>query len=307
MHATSRVRRPSQKGGPIWWQADLTSIHDVQRLLTELKPMVVYHLAGAAGAKPDLELVLPTLEGHVVSAVNVLVAGTQAGCRRIVLTGSLLEPTGEGHAAIPSSPYAAAKWTSSAYARMFHLLYKTPTVILTPFMTYGPGQELSKLVPSVICSLLRREVPMLSSGLWEADWIFIEDVIKAFLASAMVPDIEGACVDVGTGSKRSVRSLVEQIAFLMGNQTLPLFGVLPDRPSEPVRIADTASACQRLKWQAQTSLEAGLRQTITWYTTHAHAGREWARWKCGRFEGVCTAKPSRILSVKDCLSIASEK
>jgi nucleoside-diphosphate-sugar epimerase len=236
--------------------------------------MVVYHLAGAAGAKPDLELVLPTLEGLVVSAVNVLVAGTEVACRRIVLTGSLTEPAGGEHAPIPSSPYAAAKWTSSAYARMFHLLYRTPTVVLTPFMTFGPGQEQSKLIPSVIRSLLSREAPRLSSGVWEVDWIFIEDVVEAFLASAMVPKIEGACVDVGTGIKRSVRSVVEQIAFLMGNQPRPLFGVLPDRPSEPVRSADTVYACQRLKWQAQTSLEEGLRQTIAWYTTHARVGRE---------------------------------
>jgi nucleoside-diphosphate-sugar epimerase len=262
----------SQKDGPIWWQADPASIHDIRRLLANLKPVVLYHLAGAAGAKPDLELVLPTFEGLVISAVNVLVAGTEAGCRRIVLTGSLTEPTAVDHAPVPSSPYAAAKWASTAYARMFHLLYESPTVVLTPFMTFGPGQDKSKLVPSVICSLLRREAPRLSSGLWEVDWIFIEDVIEALLASAMVQNIEGACIDVGTGTKRSVRSVVEQIARLMGNETRPLFGVLPDRPLESTRSANTVYAYQRLKWQPQTSFEEGLRQTIAWYTAHVSAG-----------------------------------
>ena len=143
----------------IWWQTDLASIQHVRKLMTDLKPMAVFHLAGSAGAQPDLRLVLPTMQGLIVSAVNVLVAGTESGCGRIVMTGSLTEPAGGEHAPIPSSPYAAAKWTSSAYARMFHLLYKTPTVVLTPFMTFGPYQDRSKIIPSVILALLRGESP----------------------------------------------------------------------------------------------------------------------------------------------------
>ena len=272
VHATSRMQRASERGGPIWWQTDLSAIHSVRRLLSDLKPTLVYHLAGSAGAKPDLELVLPTFEGLVVSALNILVAGTEAGCGRIVLTGSLTEPASGGHAPIPSSPYAAAKWTTSAYARMFHLLYQTPTVVLTPFMTFGPGQDRGKIIPSVILSLLRRESPMLSSCLWEVDWIFVDDLIEAFLAAAAVSKIEGGCFDVGTGINRTVRSVVEQIVTLMGNQGRPRFGVLPDRPSEPVRCADTLHAYQHLNWRAEISLEEGLRRTIAWYTTHSATG-----------------------------------
>ncbi len=242
--------------------------------MTDLKPMAVFHLAGAAGAQPDLQLVLPTMEGLIVSAVNILVAGTESGCGRIVMTGSLTEPARGEPAPIPSSPYAAAKWTSSAYARMFHSLYKTPTVVLTPFMTFGPCQDQSKLIPSVILALLRGESPRLSSGLWEVDWIFVEDIIDAFLAVLRTPDLEGGCFDLGTGIRRTVRSVVEQIALLMNVQAQPLFGVVPDRPSEPVRSADTGQAYQRLKWRAQTSLEEGLQQTIAWYATRARAGYE---------------------------------
>ncbi len=273
VHATSRVARITEPGGPVWWKLDLTDIDGVRRLLTDLRPKVVYHLAGSAGAKPDLALVLPTLEGLVVSSVNVLVAGTEAGCARIVVTGSLTEPTGGERSPIPTSPYAAGKWTSTAYARMFHLLYQTPTVILTPFMTFGPGQDREKIIPSVILSLLRRETPKLSSCLWAVDWVFIDDLVDAFLAAASVPKIEGGCFDVGTGTNQTVRSVVERIFLLMEEPTKPLFGMLPDRPSEPVRSADTMHAHQLLKWRAQISLDEGLRRTIAWYTTHAAMGQ----------------------------------
>ena len=273
VHATSRVARTTEPGGPVWWKLDLTDIDSVRRLLTDLRPKVVYHLAGSAGAKPDLALVLPTLEGLVVSAVNILVAGTEAGCGRIVVTGSLTEPTGGVPAPIPSSPYAAGKWASTAYARMFHLLYRTPTVILTPFMTFGPGQDRGKIIPSVILSLLRRESPKLSSCLWAVDWVFIDDLVEAFLAAANVPQIEGGCFDVGTGTNRTVRSVVERIFLLMGEPAQPLFGMLRDRPSEPVRSADTMHTYDLLKWRAQISLDEGLRRTIAWYTTHVAVER----------------------------------
>ena len=83
---------------------------------------------------------------------------------------------------IPSSPYAAAKWSATAYARMFHSLYQTPVVVLRPFMTYGPGQHETKIVPYVIDSLLQGKVRRhLSSGAWSADWVFVDDVIDGFL------------------------------------------------------------------------------------------------------------------------------
>ena len=69
------------------------------------------------------------------------------GCRRIVLVGSLTEPEPGDTDAAPGSPYAAAKWASSAYGRMFHALYRAPVVIIRPFMTYGPRQDRRKLIP----------------------------------------------------------------------------------------------------------------------------------------------------------------
>ena len=90
----------------------------------------------------------------------------------------------------PHSPYAAAKWAASGYGRMFHELYGAPVVILRPFMTYGPGQAPSKLIPAVTLSLLRGERPKLSSGKARADWVYIGDVIEGFIAAAPHPELK---------------------------------------------------------------------------------------------------------------------
>jgi UDP-glucose 4-epimerase len=270
VHATSRADRPTQQGGPMWWKSDLTSLEEVQSLLSKGRFEVVYHLAGSVGAKPDLQLVQPTFQSLLLSTINLLIAGTEVGCRRIILAGSLTEPRGRQTYPTPTSPYAAAKWAASGYGRMFHALFGTPSVVLTPYMTFGPGQHPHKLIPSVILSLLKGEVPRLTSGRWEADWIYVEDVVRGFLAGAQAPDIEGMTFDIGSGLKSSVRRVVELIVQQMGSRVRPAFGEVPDRPMEPVQVADVAPALQRLGWECTTTLEKGLRQTIDWYTTNRH-------------------------------------
>jgi len=271
VHATSRVHRERQDAGPRWWQADFSDIAAARDLLSRTKPDVVYHLAGSVGAGPERDLVLPTFRSLLTSTVNLLTAVTETGCRRLILTGSLTEPQGNQAEVAPASPYAAAKWAASGYGRMFHSLYGTPAVILRPYMTYGPGQHPRKLIPSLILSLLAGEPPNLSSGQWQADWVYVDDVIEGFLAAAERPNLEGTTVDLGSGSLLSVRALVEQLMTIMKPSVQPQFGALPDRPLEPVCTADVAQTEMTLGWKASTSLGNGLRRTVEWYRSHRNA------------------------------------
>src|SRR4051794_8568729 len=92
VHATSRARRRSQHPNLRWWQSDLAEYGPVHSMLDEIRPDVVYHLAGKVTAAPDLRLVLPTFQSLLGSTVNLLTAATAVGCRRLVVTGSLTEP-----------------------------------------------------------------------------------------------------------------------------------------------------------------------------------------------------------------------
>jgi len=273
VHATSRVCRPTRDSGPIWWQSDLVSLDEARGLLSQHHPDVIYHLAGSVGASPDKELVLPTFQSLLVTTINLLMLSTELGCRRIILAGSLTEPGPQDLHSMPSSPYSAAKWAASGYGRMFHSLYGTPVVILIPFMTYGPGQNPQKLVPSVILSLLKGEAPQLTTGRWEADWVYVDDVVQGFIAAGEATEIEGKTFDLGSGSTTSVRAIVDILVQQMGVHLKPAFGVLPDRPMEPIRVANFQHTRQHLRWEPSTTLEKGLRQTIDWYAAASQAAR----------------------------------
>jgi nucleoside-diphosphate-sugar epimerase len=262
VHATSRFDRTGHHCRCRWWQTDLLEYEAVHSLFDEIQPDVVFHLAGHVTAAPDLRLVLPVFQSLLASTLNVLVAATASHCRRIVTTGSLTEPMAGAGEPIPSSPYSAAKWSATAYARMFQLLYQTPIVVLRPFMTYGPGQHASKIVPYVIDSLIQGRAPTLSSGVWSADWVFVDDVIDAFVLSATRPGIDGAVIDLGCGKLTSIRDVVSRIAKMLDSPIEPQFGALPDRPCQQTRVADTDHARATLGWSASTSLEQGLAATV---------------------------------------------
>jgi len=148
---------------------------------------------------------------------------------------------------------------------MFHYLYQTPVAIVRPFMTYGPRQPVHKIIPSVTLSLLKGEVPKLASGAREVDWIYVDDVIDGMLAAARVPGVEGHTFDLGSGNLVSIRALVEQLTQIVNPQIKPLFGALPDRPVEKVRVANTAFSLDKLGWQPCVSLETGLVATVNWF------------------------------------------
>jgi len=274
VHGVSRRAQADGGGCARWWQADVTDIAEVRRVLAAVEPEIVFHLAGLASGARELEMVLPMLQMNLVAAVNLLVATTERPVVRLVFGGSLEEQHPVAAWPVPSSPYAAAKLAAGAYLRMCHALYGTRAVWLRLAMVYGPGQsDLRKLIPHVTVSLLRGEAPALSSGTRPVDWVYIDDVVDALLAAAAANGADGRTLDVACGEHVSVREVAEQIGRLVGSRVAPRFGALPERPLEQMRVADVEATAACLGWRARTPLEEGLRRTVDWYRRQGPASR----------------------------------
>jgi nucleoside-diphosphate-sugar epimerase len=256
-----------------WWQADLVDPDSVKRVVDAVQPEVILHLAGEVVGHRSLDRILPTLQGNLLSTVNLLVAAAECGCRRVVLTGSIEEPNQDEPGAAPSSPYAASKFAATSYGRMFHALYALDVVILRVYMVYGPGQkDLRKLVPYVILSLLRGETPRMSSGIRPVDWIYVDDVVAAFVAAAGATVGGGEVLEVGSGELVTVRELVERLAPMVIPGAQLDFDSASDRPLEQVRKADTRRLEELLDWRPKVPLDEGLQRTVDWYRDFAAMG-----------------------------------
>jgi nucleoside-diphosphate-sugar epimerase len=268
VHAVSR-RPAGTHPGWVWHTADLSDPAAATKLITEVRPHAVFHLASAVTGARDVALINTTMAGNLIGAVNLLTAvATEAPRTRVVLAGSVEEPRGDG---TPSSPYAVAKWAATGYARLFHELWGVAVTVLRVAMVYGPAQpDAKKLLPYVIQTLLRGEDPELASGTRLVDWVYVDDVVDAFLRAASTEAAAGQVLDIGSGIQVSIRDTVELLATLVDGPARPRFGAIPDRPLDAAQVSDPAAAGQVLGWQPSTTLREGLRRTIAWYASEGN-------------------------------------
>lgn len=251
-----------------WRQGEVANFDEMQRIVAEIQPDVLFHLAAESSAARSLDAVRSTLQGNLVSTVHLLSLMTEVG-GRVVLAGSLEEPD-QGEHSIASSPYAASKWASTIYAQMFQQLYHLSIVRTRLFMVYGPGQmNFKKLIPYVTLALLNGEAPQLSSGQRLIDWIYIDDVVDGLIAAAQ--SLDDGVFEFGSGTLISITEIVQRLNQMINPNIQPLFGALSDRPMEQVRVANLEAATTQLNWKPKVSLEEGLARTVDWYAAYHRA------------------------------------
>ncbi|KXI28313.1 NAD-dependent epimerase/dehydratase family protein [Paraglaciecola hydrolytica] len=255
-----------------WIQLDVTELGAVKALIDNLQPTYIFHLASTVDGRRELKAVQATFENNLLSTINVLSATQQLGsCKKLVLTHSQEEPERGDSNGVPCSPYAAAKYAASAYARMFHALYNLPVVIARIFMVYGPGQrDLNKLVPYTILQALNQRSPQISSGQRKIDWIYVSDVVEGLLRLGCSTELDGQTIDLGSGQFYTVADVVTKILKQIAPDLKPSIGALPERKLEQQRLAKVSETAQKLNWQSQVSLDEGLNQTIAWYQTQQY-------------------------------------
>lgn len=131
---------------------------------------------------------------------------------------------------------------------------------------YGPGDSAS-IVTRLARELLEgRPEIALTPGEQRRDFVFIDDVLDAYLR--VVDHALGAGpgylrFEVGSGRSVSIRELAAALARLCGNTATRLaFGKLPYRPNEPMESRPDLSAIKALGWSPKVGLEEGLSRLV---------------------------------------------
>jgi len=253
-------------------EVDIGDADGVSAAMARIRPEIVFHLAAIGMSEPFISPKV-AMRVNVHGTLHLLEAAHQLGVRRFVHSGTAYE---YGDAARsdplakegldPINIYAASKAAAWAFVRMYARTYGLPAVTMRLFAVYGPGQPPKTLVPSAVCAALEgRDFPM-TPGEQRRDFVFVSDVVEGYLRAATAPGVEGVSIDLGAGQAWTIGEVVTRLFELAGSQGKPLVGALPYRPGETMKqVADTRAARELLNWQATTSLEDGLRQTVEWY------------------------------------------
>lgn len=253
---------------------DLTHQDAVHNLLNNASFDCIFHLAAFVDVERSPDLVLTCLNANVASTAYLLHAA-RARTRRVILAGTCEEygngpvPFDEAQREIAVSPYSWSKICTTHLAQLYSGIFDLPTVIVRPFLTYGPLQVNDMLIPAAIRAALRDEALPTTPGQQTRDLVFVTDVVEGMIAAAIHPHLNGQIINLGSGVETTIAELVTLIYDLCASRARPAIGARAYRPGETMHFyASSQRARQLLNWSPRVSLRDGLQRTIDWFRAH---------------------------------------
>jgi len=256
-------------------RVDLLERAAVTAALSNVKPDVVFHLAGFVSGDRSLKAMASAFDGNVLPTASLLVGCAEAvPAARVITTTSLDTTNPAREAALTGSAYGVSKLMVELLSGGFAQLHGLPFVAARVGMAYGPNDpNRRRLVPAVIETLLRGASPRLSSGQRRCDWVYVDDVVTGLMAIASARALPLPALDLGTGELCSVREVAETIRHILSTNQPILYDSRRDRPNEQERAADVHTTQQLLGFHTHTDLHAGLCRTIAWHRAQRMTAR----------------------------------
>lgn len=246
----------------------------VRAVFRAVRPHVVANCA-TVGGYPFQQDAGEIVRVNVLGTLNVLRAALDTGFDCFIQMGSSSEyghkdaPMRETDSLEPVGAYAAAKGGATLLCQGLARACEVNVAVIRLFSVYGPYEEPTRLIPSMIRSCLEGRDPEVTRGEQVRDFVFTDDVVDLCMAVSRSPRVAGEILNAGTGVQHSVRHVVERIVALSGAVVRPRWGALPTRAFETTRwVADPSKSARLLGWRPATSLDEGLARTIAWQRAH---------------------------------------
>ncbi|CAB4710881.1 MAG: NAD-dependent epimerase/dehydratase family protein [Actinobacteria bacterium] len=232
---------------------------------------VIFHLAAQADVQTSVREPSRDAQVNVVGTIAILEAARHAGAQVIfsstggAIYGECDGPATEQATLRPMSPYGVAKLCGEQYLTAWNRIHGTNNIVLRFGNVFGPRQEatLEGGVASIFLERLAagQATAIFGDGQQTRDFIYVGDIVSALLAAVGAP---GDIYNIGTGRETTVLELHRACATVVGTTAEPTFE--PARLGDVQRSAlDVTHAQAVLGWQAQASLEDGLRHTLAWF------------------------------------------
>jgi UDP-glucose 4-epimerase len=258
-------------------RGDVREVRVLRDLIRRRRVEAVAHLAAQVNVRISIADPARDASLNVMGGLAVLRACAETGVRRLVFASSggaiygdqERYPCREDAPARPNSPYGVAKLSFEHYARAFESASGPRAVHLRLANVYGPRQD-PRGEAGVIAifserMLKGREPRVFGDGSQTRDYVFVEDVARAFRAGLRA---RPGVYNVGTGRETSVNTLVREIAERTGFAGKPRHE--PAIRGEVRRnVLDIRRARRVLGWTPAVRLREGLDRTVGWFKENA--------------------------------------
>jgi nucleoside-diphosphate-sugar epimerase len=253
-------------------ETDMQDGDSAAAAVREVRPDWVFHLA-AYGAYSNQTGMAQMVATNLMGCIALLDACVQTGVEAFVQTGSSSEygykdhPPGEDETLEPNSHYAISKAAATHYCKFTARKADINAVTARLYSIYGPYEEPTRLIPTLIIYGFRGIMPHLVSPRIARDFVYVEDAVDALVQIASSRSLpRGAVYNVCSGRQSNLEEVVAVARRLLGITANPVWSSMPERSWDTDRWAGAAERIQReVGWQSRTELPDGLEHTINWF------------------------------------------
>jgi UDP-glucose 4-epimerase len=252
----------------------------------------VCHIAGQVSIIRSFTDPLADLRTNVQGTINTLQLCAKHKVPRFLFASSMTNyghtevlPIPETHRCEPTSYYGITKYAAERYVQATgsrsDLGFVLHTTSFRMYNVYGPRQALNNPYQGVlgifVGNVLRKEpLTIFGDGEQTRDFVYIGDVVRAWVTALDRPSSFGRVVNIGSGRRLSINQVANAVlrAFHQDRSTWEV-RYESGRPGEQRHVeADVACAAEYLGWRPATSFDEGLAETLRWASVDAaFAGR----------------------------------
>jgi UDP-glucose 4-epimerase len=254
-------------------QADIQSPELVD-IVAGANPHVIFHLA--AQVDVDISVADPQFDArsNVLGTINLCESSRRVGVQRIVYAASgesrygaqASLPVDESDQVDPLSPHAVAKLAGEMYLRAYAEMYDMAPICLALANVYGPRQSPHGAagVIAVLGSAMitNRPFAIYRDGAAAHDYVYVDDVVDAFVRAGCAPIETRGTYNIGTGQHTTVTEVHYLMSAVLDGSSPPSFAADGD---ELRSIALNATKAENeLGWRPIVGIAEGIRRTLLW-------------------------------------------
>ncbi len=245
---------------------------DLETVVERIHPTVVFHLA-AYGASPKETDIDSMIDVNIKGFMRLLNALKKVNIKIIINTGSSSEygvkekAMREDDVLEPINDYGVCKSAVTLFCQKIAKIEHVPIVTFRLFSPYGYFEAKERFVPTVVQNMLHNKTFELSSPSFVRDFIFVDDVVHAYLRSVDSNIPAGTIINIGSGEEHSLQEVVAFVRKYTKSTSKVIWNAkkTQSRQIEPRHWrADIERAKKILQWEPQYSLERGMRKTVQW-------------------------------------------
>ena len=233
----------------------------------------ILHIAGQSSGEISFDDPVYDLRTNAESTLHLLKFALKTGCKRLVYASTMSVygmhpdcPAKEEDPCFPHSFYGVGKLASEHYLRLYEQ-YGVSSAALRLFNVYGPGQNMANLRQGMVSifmamMLAGNHIQVKGSPDRYRDFVYIDDVVNAFMLCLEKPTVSGV-FNIGGSGKVTVGELLEKMAAL--HPTQPVIEFAGSTAGDiPGIYADISRAAASLDYAPKVSLQDGLARMYAW-------------------------------------------